>query len=87
MFSNLIGAKKTVAGVLSVFSKAIADLETVEREQSAEAEAHAIAEAQAQAGRRAAILEAASARIVIEKMKIIINPTGIDFRVRDQATA
>lgn len=73
MFSTLfplITGKKTVAGVLSVFSKAISDLEIVACEQTAEAEHHADTVAQAQAAQ-----SAASAREVMGKMLAIVTPS------------
>lgn len=78
MFSTLfpiLTGKKTVAGVLSVFSKAISDLEIVACEQTAEAERHADTVAQAQAAQSAATLEAASAREVMGKMLAIVTPS------------
>lgn len=76
MFKSIasIGAKKTVAGVLSVFHKAIAELEGVEKDQSAEAVRQADNVLQARLAHDQAIAEAAQAREVIGKMQSIILP-------------
>ena len=75
MFSIFSSGQKSVAGVLSVFSKAIDDLEVVQAEQLALADSHAVAIAQATAAHRDALTEAYSAKDVMAKMLAIITPT------------
>lgn len=64
--------KKTVAQVVSAFTKTIDELETVEREQTAEAKRQLEIEAQAQAAREAAARESKLARQTIEAFRKII---------------
>lgn len=80
LFSKIFGgnvapkAKKTVGDVIGVFSKAIADLEEVVTEQSAEADYQLKVAERANAATAEALSEVANAKSVIAKMSDIFKP-------------
>lgn len=87
MIQGLLG-KKTVAGVLCAFNKAIDDLRQVEVEQEQEAARQAQNIIDAQAAHDAAIKEAAMAREVSSKLTDLVKPVmpelGIAALVEEQ---
>lgn len=71
----MFGTKKTVASVMIAFTKTIADLELVEREQRAEAERQAQIAEEARAAKLAADAEAADARTIADKLSALVGTT------------
>lgn len=69
--------KKTTATVLAGFNRTLADLQTVEREHTAEAEHKRIEAEQAQAAHQAALSEAAAARTVAGRIEALLATSGL----------
>ena len=83
MLNRFTPARKTVAGVMSVFARALDDLKEVERANEADASRHAQAIVEAQAAHDAAIAEAQSAREVAKKLNDLVSPVISDYTLDD----
>jgi len=75
---SLLNPKRTVADVMSAFTQAIADLQTVADNQTAEAERQGEIAAQATRAQVEAASEAEKARNVKAKLDAIVNPAAAD---------
>ena len=79
MLNRFIPARKTVAGVMTAFTRALDDLKEVERANEADATRYAQTIAEAQAAHDAAIAEAATAREVAKKIGDLVSPVIQDY--------
>ena len=83
MLNRFTPARKTVACVMTAFSRALDDLKEVERTNEADATRHAQTIAEAQAAHDAAIAEAATAREVAKKIGDLVSPVIADFTLEE----